>query len=52
MVLKDGYLDDIFDVLDTHCHPCIMLCHLALLWMGVAVFQESVSVHTVEYHHD
>ena len=50
MVLKDGYLDDIFDVLDAHCHPCIMLGRLALLWMGVAVFQESVSVPTVEYH--
>jgi len=50
MVLKDGYLDDIFDVLDAHCHPCIMLGRFALLWMGVAVFQESVSVSTVEYH--
>jgi len=50
MVLKDGYLDDIFDVLDAHCHPCIMLGRFALLWMGVAVFQESVSAHTVQYH--
>ena len=49
MVLNDGYLDDIFDVLDAHCHPCIMLGRFALLWMGVAVFHESVSVYIVQY---
>jgi hypothetical protein len=38
---------DVFDVLDAHCHPCIMLGRFALLWMGVAVFHESVSVPTV-----
>jgi len=41
------YLDDIFDVLASHGHPCIMLGRFALLWIGVAVSQESVSVHTV-----
>ena len=41
--MKDGYLDDVFDVLDAHRHPCILLGRFALLWMGAAVFQESVS---------
>jgi hypothetical protein len=50
MVLTNGHLDHIFDVLDAHRHPCIMLGRFALLWMGVAVLQEHVSVDTVQYH--
>jgi hypothetical protein len=43
--MKDGYLDDVFEVLDAHCHPCIMIGHFALLWMGAAVMQDHVSAH-------
>jgi hypothetical protein len=39
-----GYLDDIFDVLDAHQHPCIVMGRSALLWMGAAVLPSSVSV--------
>jgi hypothetical protein len=45
--LQDGYLDDVFDVLDAQQHPCIVMGHSALIWMGVAIFQGSVSV---KYH--
>jgi hypothetical protein len=41
---QNGYLDDIFDVLDTHQHPCIVMGRSALLWMGAGVLQSSVSV--------
>jgi hypothetical protein len=41
--LKDGYFDNVFDVLDAHCHPCIMIGRFALLWMGAAVMQDPVS---------
>jgi len=41
---QNGYLDDIFDVLDAHQHPCIVLGRSALLWMGAGVLQSSVSV--------
>ena len=40
---QDGYLDDIFDVLDAHQHPCIVMGRSALLWMGAGVLQSSVS---------
>ncbi|KAF8814814.1 hypothetical protein BYT27DRAFT_7238728 [Phlegmacium glaucopus] len=36
----EGYLDDMFDVLDRHCHPCILLGRWALVWMGTEVIQE------------
>ena len=36
---NNGYLDDIFDVLDAYCHPCILMGRYALLWMGAAVTQ-------------
>ncbi|KAF8224539.1 hypothetical protein L208DRAFT_1511127 [Tricholoma matsutake] len=38
--MQEGYLDDVFDVLDAHCHPCILMGHFALIWMGVEVFSE------------
>jgi len=38
---QDGYLDDVFDVLDAHQHPCIVMGRSALLWMGVPVSQSS-----------
>jgi hypothetical protein len=41
-MLKEGYLDDVFDVLDAHCHPCVMMGRYALLWMGLEVFAELV----------
>ena len=28
-----GYPDDVFDVLDAHQHPCIVMGRSALLWM-------------------
>ena len=31
--MKDGYLDDVFDVLDVHRHSCIIMGHFALRWM-------------------
>lgn len=40
---NNGYLDDIFDVLDAYCHPCILMGRYALLWMGAAVIQDPVS---------
>ncbi len=43
LTMKDGYLDDVFDVLDAHGHPCILIGRYALLWMGAAVVQDSVS---------
>ena len=43
----EGYLDDVFDVLDAHQHPCIVMGRSALLWMGAAVSQSSVSVDIV-----
>ena len=46
---QDGYLDDIFDVLDAHQHPCIVMGRSALLWMGAGVLQSSVSVNIVKY---
>ncbi|KIL65501.1 hypothetical protein M378DRAFT_162123 [Amanita muscaria Koide BX008] len=36
-----GYLDDVFDVLDLHQHPCIVLGRSALLWMGADVLPSS-----------
>jgi len=39
---REGYLDDVFDVLDEHCHPCIMMGRYAL-WMGLEVFVDLVS---------
>ncbi|KAF8337704.1 hypothetical protein F5887DRAFT_1285016 [Amanita rubescens] len=39
--LHHGYLDDVFDVLDVHQHPCILLGRFALLWMGAAVCPSS-----------
>ena len=44
-----GYLDDVFDVLDVHQHPCIVLGRSALLWMGADVLPSSVSVNLVKY---
>jgi hypothetical protein len=41
--MQEGYLDDVFDVLDAHCHPCILMGRFALIWMGVEVFSEQVS---------
>lgn len=41
--MKEGYLDDVLDVLDAHCHPCIMMGRYAFLWMGLEVFAEQVS---------
>ncbi|KAF8800289.1 hypothetical protein BYT27DRAFT_7236138 [Phlegmacium glaucopus] len=38
---QDGYLNDVFDVLDAHQHPCIVMGRSALLWMGAAVLQSS-----------
>lgn len=38
--MQEGYLDDVFDVLDAHCHPCILMGRFALIWMGVEVFSE------------
>ncbi|KIL54738.1 hypothetical protein M378DRAFT_18600 [Amanita muscaria Koide BX008] len=37
----DGYLDDVFDVLDAHQHLCIVMGRSVLLWMGAAVLQSS-----------
>jgi hypothetical protein len=45
--MEDGYLDDVFDVLDAHRHPCILMGRFALLWMGAAVFQDPVSAHVL-----
>jgi len=36
----EGYLDQVFDVLDSHTHPCIMMGRFALRWMGTGVFSE------------
>ena len=44
LMVDHGYLDDVFDVLDVHQHPCILLGRFALLWMGAAVCPSSVSV--------
>ena len=44
-----GYLDDVFDVLDVHQHPCIVLGRSVLLWMGADVLPSSVSVNLVKY---
>ena len=46
--MQEGYLDDVFDVLDAHCHPCILMGRFALIWMGVEVFSEQVSPLTVK----
>jgi hypothetical protein len=40
---KEGYLDDVFDVLDANCHPCILMGCFALRWMGAGVLPEQVS---------
>ncbi|KIL59918.1 hypothetical protein M378DRAFT_14479 [Amanita muscaria Koide BX008] len=32
-----GYLDDVFDILDAHQHPCIVMGRSVLLWMGSGV---------------
>ena len=47
--MQEGYLDNVFDVLDAHCHPCILMSHFkfALIWMGVEVFLEPVSPHII-----
>jgi hypothetical protein len=45
----DGYLDDVFDVLDAHRHPCILMGRYALRWMGVEVCQDHVSAHVFSY---
>jgi hypothetical protein len=44
---EDGYLNDVFDVLDAHRHQCILMGRFALLWMGAAVVQDPVSAHIV-----
>ena len=41
--MKDGYLNDVLDVLDAHDHPCVLIGRYALLWMGAQVVQDSVS---------
>jgi hypothetical protein len=41
--MKDGYFDNVFDVLDARCHPCIMIGHFALPWMGAAATQDHAS---------
>ena len=45
--MKNSYLDGVFDVLDAHCHPCIMMGRFALGWMGADVWPEHVSPHIV-----
>jgi len=42
--MKEGYLDDIFDILDAHCHPCILMGTFALRWMGTGVSPVLVSL--------
>ncbi len=32
--MKDGYLDDVFDVLDAHAHPCVLIWSLCLAMDG------------------
>jgi len=46
--MKDGHLDNIFDVLDAHSHPSIIMGRFALGWMGTEVFPEQVSPHIVQ----
>lgn len=29
--MKDGSLDDVLNVLDAHCHPCILIGRYALM---------------------
>jgi len=38
--MKEGCLDQLFDVLDAHTHPCIIMGRFALRWMGTGVFSE------------
>jgi hypothetical protein len=45
--MTEGYLDQVFDVLDAHTHPCIMMGRFALRWMGTGVFLEQVRPHIV-----
>ena len=41
---KEGYLDDVFRILDAFKHPCIIMGRFALKWMGCGVFSEEVRV--------
>jgi hypothetical protein len=45
MEKTEGYLDTVFDILDAHRHPCIMMGRFALRWIGVGVFPEEVCRH-------
>jgi hypothetical protein len=45
--MKEGYLDDVFEVLDAHCHPCVLMGRFALIWMGAEVWPELVSPHLI-----
>lgn len=48
--MEDGYLDDVFDVLDANHHPCILMGRFALMWMGAEVMPEQVSLFDYVLH--
>jgi hypothetical protein len=48
---EHGYLDTLFDILDAHDHPCVLLGEWAIRWMEAGPIPFGVSPSTVLIFH-